>query len=99
MTVRKPPKSRSRYYDWEGEACRLHKKENGDQVADLYRGGRGLVRVSPTDLHLNARPIGRACYQQLRNVQQTLYERKTLEALSLARILPAKQTRASQTAP
>jgi hypothetical protein len=80
MTVRKQPKSRTRYYEWEGEACRLHKKENGDEVADLYRGGRGLVRVSPTDLHLSARPIGPACYQQLRDEQKTLYERKTLKS-------------------
>jgi hypothetical protein len=79
MTIRKPPKSRTCYYDWEGEACRLHKKGNGDEVADLYRGGRGLVRISPTDLHLNARPIGRAGYQQLRNEQKTIYERASLK--------------------
>jgi hypothetical protein len=65
MTVRKPLKSRTRYYEWEGDACRLHQKQNGDEFADIYRGGRGLLPIDPTDLSFKAKQIGRASYQKL----------------------------------
>jgi hypothetical protein len=75
MTVRKPLKSRTRYYEWEGDACRLHEKKNGDQCADIYRGGRGLLPIDPTDLSFNAKHIGHASYQRLVREQKASHGR------------------------
>ncbi|MGA7077081.1 MAG: hypothetical protein WBQ43_05120 [Terriglobales bacterium] len=80
MTVRKPLKSRTSYYAWEGDACRLHEKKNGDQVADIYRGGRGLLPINPADLLFSARQIGPAEYRDLVHEEKALHERKSLKS-------------------
>jgi hypothetical protein len=80
MTVRKPLKSRTSYYAWEGDACRLHEKKNGDQVADVYRGGKGLLPIHPADLMFCARQIGPAEYRDLVHEEKALHERKRLKS-------------------
>ena len=80
MTVRKPLKSRTSYYAWEGDACRLHEKKNGDQCADIYRGGKGLLPINPADLLFCAKEIGPAEYRGLVDEEKALHQRKTLKS-------------------
>jgi hypothetical protein len=38
------------YFRWDGDACRLHKHQNGRETADLYRGGGvGYVPISSAE--------------------------------------------------
>ena len=40
MTARKPPSAVTSYHSWEGDACRLHKGQDGQLTADIYRAGK-----------------------------------------------------------
>jgi hypothetical protein len=53
------------FYDWEGDACRLHEHANGDLTADIYRAGRGTLPISPTDLQFHASEINETRYKEL----------------------------------
>lgn len=48
------------YHEWEGDACRWHRLPNGDQTADLYRGGKGIVPTDASNLFYKAIQISRA---------------------------------------
>jgi len=80
MPVRKSLKTRTRYYNWEGNACCLHEKENGDQVADIYRAGKGLLSIDSTDLRFSGKQIGPTAQQELVDEEITLHRRKSREA-------------------
>jgi hypothetical protein len=56
-----PAASRTRYFAWEGDACRMREQENGDVTADIYRAGKGFLPVS---LVYCAVEIGSARYQE-----------------------------------
>ena len=73
-------KTRIRYFAWEGDACRLHELDNGDQSADIYRAGKGLLPISPTDLLFKATEISHAHYQELVDEEIALHERKPRKA-------------------
>ncbi len=60
---RKAPSTR--YYRWDGRACRVHEDERGDLTADIYRAGGGYVSVSATDVIDGAVQIGLAEYERL----------------------------------
>jgi hypothetical protein len=57
MMTAKSPITRTRYFNWEGDACQLHELENGDQTADIYRAGKGFLSTAPTDLLFKAKEI------------------------------------------
>jgi|CXWL01.1.fsa_nt_gi L-rhamnose isomerase len=53
------------YYNWEGDACRVHEDAKGNLTADIYRAGKGTLPVSPTDVMFNSREIGEDEYKEL----------------------------------
>lgn len=53
------------FYDWEGDACRVHTYPNGLRTADLYRSGEGLVKVEAIDVVLGSKRINEANYKEL----------------------------------
>jgi hypothetical protein len=80
MTASKPPKTRTRYFNWEGDACQLHELENGDQSADIYRAGKGLLPTAPADLLFKAKEISATAYQELVNEEIALNKRNVRKA-------------------
>jgi hypothetical protein len=61
----KTPEVITSFYNWEGDACRLHEHADGQETADLYRGGKGLLPINPSDIHFCATEISEATYQEL----------------------------------
>lgn len=55
----------TRYYRWDGKACRVHEDERCDLTADIYRAGNAYVPISPTDVIDGAVQIGQAEYERL----------------------------------
>lgn len=58
-------KEKIRYYDWEGDACRVIKNSYGNINADLYRSGKGLIDVNPSDVVYRGKQIGEKTYKEL----------------------------------
>jgi len=58
------------YYDWDGAACRLHRHDNGNVTADVFRGGKGLIAMSAATIEWEGAPISAATYH-------TMVERET----------------------
>lgn len=54
-----------RFYEWEGDACRIHECLDGSCTADLYRSGQGLVAVSANDVIYGGKEIGEKKYKEL----------------------------------
>lgn len=69
---------RTRYFSWVGDACRLHEHKNGSVTADLYRGFKGIVPISPADLLRGATEVGPLTYQELRDKESAFHERNVL---------------------
>ena len=69
---------RIRYFNWEGDACRLHEQKDGSQTADIYRAGRGILSISPADLLFCAPEIGYARYGELVEEEDALSQRRAL---------------------
>jgi hypothetical protein len=61
------------YFRWDGDACRLHKHQNGRETADLYRGGLGLVPINSVEWEWGV-PISFEQYQDL--VEEEIEVRK-----------------------
>jgi hypothetical protein len=66
----------TRYYHWHGDACRVKKFCNGDQIAEVYRGGEGLVRVNAADVLAEAEQIGPGAYDELVLSEIARFERR-----------------------
>lgn len=64
------------YYSWEGDACRVVENENGNITADIYRGGKGLLSVNPTDVMFNGSKINEIQYKELVREEIALRRRK-----------------------
>jgi hypothetical protein len=47
------PATKTRYYLWEGDACRVHKDADGNETADTYRAGNVYVPLSAADVIWN----------------------------------------------
>lgn len=65
-----PRKTRPRtpattFHDWESDACRVHEDGQGNITADIYRAGRGTVKVSAGDVLWNGMQISEAEYNRL----------------------------------
>jgi hypothetical protein len=69
---------RTRYFNWEGDACRLHEQKDGSQTADIYRAGRGILPISPADLFFCASEIGYGRYKELVEEEDALSEPRPL---------------------
>lgn len=55
-----------RYYDWEGDACRvIEDTTTGDLLAELYRGGIGYIPTNYADILYSARPISEDEHKEL----------------------------------
>jgi hypothetical protein len=80
MKTTKSPIKRTRYFNWEGDGCQLHELESGDQTADIYRAGKGLLPAQPSDLLFKAKEISRAAYQELVDEEVALNKRKARKA-------------------
>lgn len=65
-------KTATRYFRWEGDACRMHTDGTGKETADLYRGGKGFVPISAGDLLFSAVAIGEAEYLTLVEQEDSL---------------------------
>ncbi len=44
---RKEPEAGTRYYEWNGVPCRLHRSESGDVTADMFYAEFGHVPIEP----------------------------------------------------
>lgn len=55
----------TRYYRWDGKACRVHEDEQGDLTADVYRAGNDYVSLCATDVIDGPVQIGQAEYERL----------------------------------
>lgn len=64
------------YYSWEGDACRVVEDVNGNITADIYRGGKGLLSVNPTDVMFNGSKINEIQYKELVREEIALRRRK-----------------------
>ena len=53
------------FYDWDGDAARLHRHANGDVSADVYRQRRGYVAVSVNDVEWDGVEISEARFNEL----------------------------------
>lgn len=53
------------YHSWDGDACRLHIDKNGDMTADLFRGGKGILPISPVDILWGAHEISERHFKVL----------------------------------
>jgi hypothetical protein len=62
----------TRYYRWEGDACRIHVDADGDETADTYRAGNVYLPLSAADVVQNGVEIGRAAFQELVNEEEAL---------------------------
>jgi hypothetical protein len=62
---RKKREPSTRYYNWEDDACRVHDDGEGKETADIYRAGKGLLPVSPTDVTFKGIQIRREAYDRL----------------------------------
>ncbi len=65
-----------RYYNWEGDACRVYCHENGDMTADIYRPGEGPLETEPGHIIYGSRPIGESEYKEMVLRKIALYGRK-----------------------
>jgi hypothetical protein len=65
IMARKKQEPSTRYYRWEGDACRIHVDEYGTETADIYRAGKGMLRINPVDVQFGAVQVGRADYDEL----------------------------------
>jgi hypothetical protein len=63
----------TRYYRWEGDACRIHTDADGNETADTYRAD-GYCSLSPTDVQWNGVQIGLAEYQELVDEEDALHK-------------------------
>lgn len=60
-----PAETSVKYYNWEGDACRVHTHADGSITADIYRGGKGVLPVDVSDVIFSAGEISEAMYKQL----------------------------------
>jgi hypothetical protein len=65
------------YYSWEGDACRVIEDVSGNITADIYRGGKGLLSVNPTDVTFNGSKINELQYKELVREEIALSRKKT----------------------
>jgi hypothetical protein len=73
------PIIRTEFYNLNGDPCRLDRHENGDQTADIYRAGRGILPINPNDLFHSAKEIDSDSYQDLVREKIALHEREALD--------------------
>jgi hypothetical protein len=62
----------TRYYRWEGDACRIHTDADGNETADTYRAGNVYFPLSAADVVKNGVEIGRAAFQDLVDEEEAL---------------------------
>ncbi len=55
----------TRYYRWDGRACRVHLDERGDLTADIHPAGGDEISISAADVIDGAVQIGQAEYERL----------------------------------
>lgn len=65
-----------RFFNWEGDACRLHLHANGAMTADLYRAGKGVVPILISDVLDGAREINEEDYKDLVQEEIALHRRR-----------------------
>ena len=70
----------TRYFRWEGDACRVHAHENGDLTADIYRAGIGFLEVCASDVLDSSAQIGREEYEQIIKRKDEMAARESLHA-------------------
>ena len=68
------PKSGTTFYEWEGDACRLHVQTNGAMTADIYRGGKGILPISIMEIFFCSAQISEARYKKLVKEENEVYE-------------------------
>lgn len=54
-----------RYFNWEGDACRVYDDENGIETADIYICGKGLQPIDSTEILFGAQRISEEMYKEL----------------------------------
>ena len=57
--------NRTAYYEWEGDACRIHTTRKGQLTADIYRAGRGIVPVAVVDVEWDGFRVSEPAYMRL----------------------------------
>lgn len=62
----------TRYYRWEGDACRIYIDVDGNETADTYRAGNVYLPLSAADVLLNGVEIRRAAFQDLVDEEEAL---------------------------
>ncbi len=72
----KSPEVITRFFSWEGDACRLHKEASGVLTADLYRGGMGIVPINPSDILFGAKEVSKEAYEALVQEESALHARE-----------------------
>jgi hypothetical protein len=68
LSVLKPlsaPIASTRYFDWNGEPCRVHRHENCHLSADIIRGPEGIKEIETIDVLSYGREISEAGYNKL----------------------------------
>jgi hypothetical protein len=71
-----PPKEPStRYYQWNGVPCRVHRSKSGRVTADMYYAEFGHVPVKAKPVEEGSFLIGREEYEGLVEIEKTWYEK------------------------
>ncbi len=78
-TTTKPTDVTVRFYNWEGDAGRIHTHVDGTMKADLYRGGKGVIPIDATDLLFDGKEISEDMYKELVLEEIALRKRKGQE--------------------
>lgn len=55
----------TKFYEWEGDACRVHEDEIGNLTADIYRGGVGFIPMPASDVIWKSKSISEQQYKKL----------------------------------